>query len=493
MMRILNLILAVCGLILVMHMSMTVYTEKKSDSRWAMTEEGRLGLRTLDYRATDPFLYGGDPANSALVLNFRGDEDPLTIDAVPSWIYFDFAGQGEAVKTGWVGPGLGLLVADPDENGLITSGRQLFGNRTLDGDARLMTGFEALAKLDDNGDGVIDRRDSGWARLRVWLEKKPDGRVGLNELYRPEELDITAFELNPQRKSRVLRNGNYLHSRSSFISANGRRRPLDEVFFQQRAGLRQYSDGLTVSPEVAAMAPDIKGYGRMRDLREALMQSPELREQYRRYQQASTRAEQLGLMDDLLLAWAEAGGSAPGWTERLGGRYDLSADCLASQNPDDPYLKVIEAWSGRDFYRLPHELYPGQELLPGLAADEDYPRKLVMTCPDERWQLMLDGYDRLSTYVYEELLKSTRLKRFYDLLDADQKNDPAPLLALIDNEFTLDPDKALTDLLELGLDLARNRQLSPQAAQALDDYIKAKVDEFGLTEDQSRLFIRYAF
>lgn len=321
--KIFDLLLVFCGLVLGLHVFMMVATESSEGARWALTKDGRTGIRSLTNRMGDPFLYGGDPINSALVLDFRSNEEPATIDAVESWIYFDFDGRGQAVKTGWIGPGAGFLVLDPDNQGLVTDGRQLFGNRTHDGDSRTLTGFAALAKLDDNHDGLIDQRDANWAKLRVWLDKKPDGLVGLNELYSLDQLKIVALEVKPQLEDKALWNKNYLHSRASFIYANGRRGHLDEIFFQHQPYARKYKDGPTVSPEIAAQAPDIRGNGIMRDFRVALMQSPELLSLYRRYQNAE-RQERLDLMDDVLKVWSEAGGIEPGLAERLGDRYDVT-------------------------------------------------------------------------------------------------------------------------------------------------------------------------
>jgi|GEM_PF-2808962 len=488
--RIFNLLLVTCGLVLAIHLVMTLVTEYISNSRWAQTKEGRIGVKTMANRMVEPFEHGGDPANSALVLNFRGDEDPLTIDAVDSWIYFNFEGRDQAAQTGWVGPGIGLLVIDPDDRGQVTSGRQLVGNRTLEGDPRQLTGFAALATLDGNGDGLIDRRDVGWSRLRVWLDRKPDGQVGPNELYTLEQLNIEALELKARPENRPLLSSNYLHTRGSFIQGNGRRGSLDEVFFQRRANLRRYSDGLTVSPEIAAAVPDLKGSGRMRNLREALMQSPKLGAVYQRYQGAVTRQEQLALMDELLEAWAEAGGPAPTMAERLGDRYDLTDNCLEAMNPDRlRRLKVLEAWSDQPFYLLPHELYPGQELRPGVEATEDGGRSLAITCPDVPWQQLVGRYNSLSNRTYEQLLKSTRLKRFYDRLEPKKKDGPPLVLALFDDEFALDPDQALTDLLEFRLNLAQDKA-DAELGPALDAYIKARVKQAYFTEDQIGLYGR---
>ena len=55
---------------------------------------------------------------------------------------------------------------DLDDDGRITSGRELFGSASLIAGRQVSNGFEALAALDESGDGAIDKRDGWTARTR---------------------------------------------------------------------------------------------------------------------------------------------------------------------------------------------------------------------------------------------------------------------------------------------------------------------------------------
>jgi len=93
-------------------------------------------------------------------------------------------GQGLAAEnTAWVSRDDGLLVRDLDGDGQITTGRELFGNNTvLTGGRKASNGFEALAELDDNGDGVVDNKDAAFASLKVWRDANSNGVTNDGEL-----------------------------------------------------------------------------------------------------------------------------------------------------------------------------------------------------------------------------------------------------------------------------------------------------------------------
>jgi hypothetical protein len=88
-----------------------------------------------------------------------------------------------------VKPGAGILVWDPERTGRITSGRQLFGSATwwIAWD----DGFEPLAALDDDGDGLLsgDELDG----ISVWTDRDGDAVSDPGEVVPAREAGIAAL------------------------------------------------------------------------------------------------------------------------------------------------------------------------------------------------------------------------------------------------------------------------------------------------------------
>ena len=76
-----------------------------------------------------------------------------------------------------------------------------------------------------------------------------------------------------------------------------------------RRNYRENPDAIPVSEEVAAL-PDLQGSGLVRDLQQAAELSPVLQYLLTQYSQASTRQEQMAIIDQLLYAWADTSGMA---------------------------------------------------------------------------------------------------------------------------------------------------------------------------------------
>jgi len=55
-----------------------------------------------------------------------------------------------------------------NNNGVIDSGRELFGNSTVLTNGQLATScYQALAELDTNHDGIIDANDLNFSSLKI--------------------------------------------------------------------------------------------------------------------------------------------------------------------------------------------------------------------------------------------------------------------------------------------------------------------------------------
>ena len=121
--------------------------------------------------------YGVDPIGNTSYHNrcpypHPTPRDPLAIDldgdgietvgSVSNPVLFDHNADGIRAGTGWVTPDDAWLVLDRNGNGLIDSGRELFGVDTvLSGTPGLdavyaSTGFQALRTLDANADNIFN-------------------------------------------------------------------------------------------------------------------------------------------------------------------------------------------------------------------------------------------------------------------------------------------------------------------------------------------------
>ncbi len=87
------------------------------------------------------------------------------------------------------------LAMDRDGDGAITGGAELFGDATVLSNGRTAKhGFEALASLDSNGDGRIDRADPMFASLVLWADRDGDRLSSPAELT-PASTTIESIEL----------------------------------------------------------------------------------------------------------------------------------------------------------------------------------------------------------------------------------------------------------------------------------------------------------
>jgi hypothetical protein len=168
--------------------------------------------------------------STPLVLDLNGDGvDTVGLSA---GVEFDLNATGQAVATGWVSQDDGLLAIDLDGNGSIDDGRELFGSAFVLADGSTATnGFEALASLDDNGDGVVDGADGGFANLVVWKDVNQDGTSQGDELFDLSALGITGLGTG-STASTALDDGNWLGLTGSYSTADGATHALADVWFQ---------------------------------------------------------------------------------------------------------------------------------------------------------------------------------------------------------------------------------------------------------------------
>lgn len=160
---------------------------------------------------------------SPLVLDLAGDGLQLKgHDAGTSFALFG----AKPTPVGWLaGSDDALLALDANGNGKIDSGRELFGEATG------LNGFAALARFDDNRDGVISAADAVFERLVAWRDNG-DGRSEPSELHSLASLGIQSIALRFERSDREDRFGNQLGLLGTARDNRGRQVPVVDVWFR---------------------------------------------------------------------------------------------------------------------------------------------------------------------------------------------------------------------------------------------------------------------
>ncbi|PKO24724.1 MAG: hypothetical protein CVU35_07840 [Betaproteobacteria bacterium HGW-Betaproteobacteria-8] len=249
--------------------------------------------------------------------NFIVRRDPLTFDLDGDGletlginsnnpILFDHDGDGIKNATGWVNSDDAFLVLDRNGNGTIDNGQELFGDSTIKSNGQTATdGFDALADLDTNSDGVIDANDAQFSNLRLWRDLNQDGISQSGELFTLNDLGITGINVAKTANSQTLANGNQVADKGTFILSDGTEGEMGSVTgdmadinLADNAFHREFPDQLDTSN--VAHLPDMQGSGVVRDLREATTQSSTLQNLLTQFSTATTRDGQMAILDQLM-------------------------------------------------------------------------------------------------------------------------------------------------------------------------------------------------
>jgi len=379
-----------------------------------------------------------------LDLNDNGIETVGINTASP--ILFDQNADGVKTATGWISANDGFVVWDRNGNGTIDNGRELFGDSTIKSDGTLATnGFNALADLDSNHDGIVNAQDTNFASLRVWRDLNQDGISQSNELFTLDAYQITDINLSNTTVNTAQGNGNILTETGNYIHSGGATGLAGVINLTENPFYSQFTDALPLTEQILAL-PDMRGAGMVRGLRDAAARSPELASTLSRYA-AVTSDIQKSMLDNLLSQWSATSTftttAARAATLTNGVSHtSITLEGIAAGTPAYAAfmdkLSLVEKINGRTFQELP----------------ADPSATLSYTILHEQQVLIEQSYQALKSSVYDNLLVQTRFKPYLDAitleLNADGISvDTSGINTALDTLSLTDAKSALLDMLEL--------------------------------------------
>ena len=371
----------------------------------------------------------GENTRSPLIVDLDGDG--VETIGTNSNVYFDHDNNGFAEKTSWVGKDDGLLVRDLNNNGQIDDGTELFGNNSvLSSGEKAANGFEALADLDSNNDGIFDNSDTAWNQVKVWKDANSNGIVDEGELLTQEQAGIESIDLDYQNSNTVDANGNTVGQIGTFDKENGTQGNISDIWFNTDLMDTVDKTNIDIPADIAAL-PNVSGFGNVHDLHTAMVldTTGALKTLVQQYVAETNTENRQTILYNIIYHWA-----------------GVQNEPIDGRDPTQVYGKVID--DTRKLEAL--EEFMGEEYLGTWCWGERDPNPHGPAAP-----YILRAFDILAEYVNNELLAQTHYKPLLEKVKLTWDNttetwniDVSGAVAQIQNIYNENAENGITTLRE---------------------------------------------
>ncbi|MCX7146573.1 MAG: hypothetical protein NT042_10310, partial [Sulfuritalea sp.] len=350
--------------------------------------------------------------------------------------------------------------------------------------------------------------DAAWNDLRLWQDRNNDGQTQADELSRPADHGIVAFNTTATNDFKIFGGTTYQLRSGTYTKQDGSSGQIGEMQFELNPVDTKPTQAVTVDALALGALPNLKGSGKVRSLWDAMSlgtpQAAALTAAVARFDAATTRSEQQALLDDVLVAWADTSGMAKTLDDRANGyaveylalgrdsrsrhRVDPTTPANATpitagriRNADDPQLDaayrakiaevnrvihVAEAFNGEYFYNAPGAssetrgategmsvYYGGSAYHLNLAHDG---RPVVgISLNDAQITPLYAAYASLRESAWRSLVLQTRLQPLLDRVQTvtdeqgRETTDTSLLTRELQHRIEADPVAGLGDLLDI--------------------------------------------
>ncbi len=245
-----------------------------------------------------------------LVIDLDGDGLIYTDLADPAFnVLFDIDGDTLLERTGWIEGDDAFLVIDHNGNGIVDDIDDMIGGRDV-------RGFDELATLDDNNDGLITSSDAAYNQIQVWQDANIDGITDAGELssLASNNIEIIALshvDTNINANDNIVTGvGEYLINVGGILES----RAVNEVdFLLENLGTNRNLTDFTAVDQSLFSLPYVDGFGSIVSLYDAMNVNAVLRSQVEGFSALSLDDALGGRTDieDIMYEWADVAAIDP--------------------------------------------------------------------------------------------------------------------------------------------------------------------------------------